>query len=193
MTNAGLFTCDGCGQLADAEHVARRLRRLEWATRYRPVHIQALMLGGVAPRLDSECLYAPETEFQGDAGKILRAAGVSWERKPHEAVVTEFQKLGVMLAYVLECPLNEGAEASQGHGMLEKQLPATLARIRRSLQPKRVVLFSAEVGEVADTVRRAELGCLVLPRQGAPFLSSLNRDEEQIRAFREALWGPAKA
>jgi len=36
-----LLPCDGCGQPASAEHIARRLQRLEWATRFRPIHIQA--------------------------------------------------------------------------------------------------------------------------------------------------------
>src|ERR1700740_33549 len=42
--------CDGCGQKASEEHLTRGLRRLEWATRYRPVHIHTLLLGGFFPR-----------------------------------------------------------------------------------------------------------------------------------------------
>ena len=37
MTNLIALRCDGCGQAASPEHMARRLRRLEWTTRYRPV------------------------------------------------------------------------------------------------------------------------------------------------------------
>jgi len=44
-----LLPCDGCGQPASAEHIARRLQRLEWATRFRPIHIQALLLAAFRP------------------------------------------------------------------------------------------------------------------------------------------------
>jgi hypothetical protein len=206
------MTCDGCGQAADAEHVARRLRRLEWATRYRPVHIQALILGSVAPDSDSAYLYAPETAYQGDAGNILRVLGIHTEGKTHDAVLTEFQKLGLMLAYVLECPVDgspvtvdriasedgpherrpaDSAEAGQVGPLLEKQLPTTLARIRRSLRPKRVVLFSAELAGLADRLRR-EVECSVFPVDGAPFaLSPIGRQEE-AGAFWEAVHVPPR-
>src|SRR5207249_10650226 len=48
LSNSTDLPCDGCGQAASAEHIARRLRRLEWATRFRPVHIHTLLRGGVA-------------------------------------------------------------------------------------------------------------------------------------------------
>src|SRR5215467_8497277 len=67
--------CDGCGQMGSPEHIARRLRRLEWATRYRPVHIQTLLLAGIAPGEDAEFLYAPGGEFHGEAELLLRAVG----------------------------------------------------------------------------------------------------------------------
>jgi hypothetical protein len=181
------LTCDGCGQMADAEHFARRLRRLEWATRFRPVHIQALILGGIASRTDAEFLYAPETRFQGEAGNILRGARVSVEGKSHEVVLTEFQKLGLMLTHVLECPLNEGCSGSQGRTIMEKQWAAVTARIRRSLKPKQVVLISGELGEMAETVRRTDLGCPVWPAEGGAFFSSGSVREAEVRAFQAAV------
>jgi hypothetical protein len=166
MTATIHLTCDGCGQLADAEHFARRLRRLEWATRYRPVHIQALLLGGVAPKLDSEFLFAPDARFQGESGNILQAAQVPTEGRLHDAILSEFQKLGLMLTYILECPLENSVEPGQTGEPLEKHLPAALARIRRSLRPKRIVLFSAELVELAPKLRHANLGCPIWPASG---------------------------
>src|SRR5213593_3601449 len=72
VSNSTDLPCDGCGQAASAEHIARRLRRLEWATRFRPVHIHTLLLGGVAPREDAEFLYAPGDEFRGEAEFVAR-------------------------------------------------------------------------------------------------------------------------
>src|SRR2546429_3637145 len=81
VSNSTDLPCDGCGQAASAEHIARRLRRLEWATRFRPVHIHTLLLGGVAPREDAEFLYAPGDEFRGEAADLLRAVGISTRGK----------------------------------------------------------------------------------------------------------------
>jgi hypothetical protein len=134
--------CDGCGQPADAAHIARRLERLAWSTRYRPLHIQALLLAGIAPRRDSEFLYAPETLFEGEAGEILKAVALETAGKTTESVLAEFQKMGLMLAHVLECPLEDGADAA---ALMEKQVGPTLARVRRSLKPKKVVLVSPEI------------------------------------------------
>jgi hypothetical protein len=162
MTNTNL-QCDGCGQIADAAHIARRLKRLEQATRYRPVHIQALVLGGIAPKNDAEFLYAPDGLFAGEAGAVLLAAGISMEGKTAEVVLAEFQKLGLMLAHVLECPVGDGADRP---ALMEKQLGAVFARIRRSLKPKRVVLVSEEMRGMAGRFREAELGCGVVLAEG---------------------------
>jgi hypothetical protein len=162
MTKTNL-QCDGCGQIADAAHIARRLKRLEQATRYRPVHIQALVLGGLAPKNDAEFLYAPEGLFAGEAGAVLLAAGISTEGKTAEVVLAEFQKLGLMLAHVLECPVEDGADLP---ALMDKQLAAVFARIRRSFKPKRVVLVSEEMRGMAARFREAELGCRVVLAEG---------------------------
>src|SRR6266705_1720713 len=99
MSNAISVRCDGCGQIASPEHIARRLRRLEWATRYRPVHIQTLLLGAIAPVEDREFLYSPGKEFRGEAAVLLRAVGISAAGKPAEAIQAEFQRAGYFLTY----------------------------------------------------------------------------------------------
>jgi len=156
MANPLLLSCDGCGQLADSAHISRRLRRLEWATRFRPLHIQTLLLAGVAPASDREYLYAPEGKFQGGAENVLRWARIAYEGKSVEAVLAEFQKAGFMLVHLLECPV----EADQQVGpLIQKALPGTVARIRRSLKPKRVVLLAAEPW--AERLQAPDLGCPV--------------------------------
>src|SRR2546427_11951448 len=76
MTSSIELPCDGCGQNASTEHIARRLQRLEWATRYRPVHIHTLFLGSASPQKQEEFLYSPNGEFPGEAGGLLGGAGV---------------------------------------------------------------------------------------------------------------------
>lgn len=165
--------CDGCGQTASAEHIARRLRRLEWATRYRPVHIQTLLLGGLAPYEDAEFLYSPGGEFHGEAGPLLEALGISFAGKAAESVHTEFQGAGFFLAHILECPLEstgQGREtAADGTKLLREHLPSLASRIRRSLKPKRVTLVTEIPATVVQDILSLHLNCPIVLDNGKPF------------------------
>jgi len=189
MSNPILLPCDGCGQLANSAHISRRLERLAWATHFRPVHIQALLLSGIVPSRNSDFLYSPSTSFQNgtEAATILKAAQLSTEGKSHETILTEFQKLGLMLTHILECPLDENVSTSVAPALLQKQLPATIARIRRSLKPKRLLLISCELQPFVDHFHHAGLDCPVLKSPGTTFLSSQPPSETDLQAFRAAL------
>jgi hypothetical protein len=180
--------CDGCGQLADSQHFSRRLHRLECATRFRPLHIQTLLLGAIVPATEDEFLYTASSSFGGEARVILEAAQISTKGKSPESVLAEFQKLGLALAHVLECPLEPSTPAADAPRLLESQLPAAIARIRRSLKPKRVLLVSPDLTSMADTLRRADLGCPILPSSGTFFLN-WHPTEEELTALRMALAG----
>jgi len=182
-----MLPCDGCGQLADPQHIALRLQRLEWATRYRPIHIQALLLGGIAPKSNDEYLYSPDAAFQGEARKILDAIQIALEGKTAESVLTELQKSGLMLIHVLECPLSTSLSTLDTRPLLEKQLAPTVTRIRRSLKPKRVLLLSASLQPLAEQLRQTDLGCPVYPATGGVFLGSPTSNNVELQAFREAL------
>ncbi len=153
-----LLTCDGCGQSATPEHTARRLQRLEWSTRYRPIHVGALLLSGISPRDDADFLYAGK--FAGEAGRVLEAVGIAGGGKAPEAVLSEFQRGGFFLAHLVECPLENG-EVAQGPAetLLVDRLPAVMARIRRSLKPKKVILVSRSLEPVVARLKEADLGC----------------------------------
>jgi hypothetical protein len=189
MSNPIHLPCDGCGQLAGPEHIARRLQRLEWATRFRPVHIQTLLLGGVPPQSDDEYIYTPSAPISGEALTILQAVQVSTEGKSREAILAEFQKLGLMLTHVLECPLAPSVSLSETSTLIQKHVPAALARIRRSLRPKRVFLISAHLQRLADQLHQVNLDCPVFPAPTGTFLPSLTPGEREFQAFRAALAG----
>src|SRR5438309_9521348 len=108
MTNSIALRCDGCGQTASSAHTARRLQRLEWTTRYRPVHINTLVLGAFSPQEESDFLYPPGGEFHGEAALLLDALGISAVGKAADVVQAEFQRAGFFLTHVLECPLDRG-------------------------------------------------------------------------------------
>lgn len=188
MKSDEILRCDGCGQMGWPEHIARRLRRLEWATRYRPVHLQTLLLGAIAPREDAEFLYAPGGEFCGEAELLLQAVGVSFAGKTSETVHAEFQAAGFFLTHILECPLESGEHAGAGaSALLRDHLPAVASRIRRSLKPKRVMLVAEIAPEVVQDILTRDLGCEVILNEGRPFVLAPAVKEAEIARFRAVL------
>jgi hypothetical protein len=181
MTSSIELPCDGCGQIASAGHIARRLQRLEWATRYRPVHIHTLFLGSASPQKQEEFLYSPNGEFQGEAATLFQAAGVSTAGKTAEAVHAEFQRAGFFLTHVLECPI-ENESGPVLPSLMEQRLPAVAVRIRRSLKAKRVVLISRGLETVLEKFVALPLGCPLVLDDGRPF--ALDGSDTQKAAAR---------
>jgi hypothetical protein len=158
--------CDGCGQPAPSEHIARRLRRLELTTRFRPIHLQAVFLGAQSPARNEEFLYDAEGGFQGEAADLLRALNMESSGRSAETVLLEFQKKGYLLTHVLECTGEQGSGMTE---LLKKKLPSVLRRLRASLRPKRVVVFSAALAPIVAELKAAQVGAEVMLDGDAPF------------------------
>ena len=156
MRSASLI-CDGCGQTASPEHIARRLKRLEMMTRFRPVHVQALLLGAVSPVSDADHLYSAQGEFQGEATELFDGLAIESQGRSVEATLAEFQRRGFLLTYVLECP-SELGDADQLKEAITRRLGATAARIRRSFKPKKVYLLGEELDPFVSLFRAEDLG-----------------------------------
>lgn len=180
------LACDGCGQPASPEHIARRLQRLEWTTRYRPIHIGALLLGGFSPLADADFLYSGT--FEGDAKRLLDAVGISYTGKTPDAVLSEFQRGGFFLTHILECPLESGqAGPLVCESLLTKRVSSVLTRIRRSLKPKRVFLISESLAPLGAGLSTAEVGCPVILDGGQPFGLDSSWFSEAAKHLRAAL------
>jgi hypothetical protein len=180
--------CDGCGQLASPEHVARRLRRLEWTTRYRPVHIGTLLLGAVAPQNDAEFFYSPAGDWNGEARILLAATGLAVQGKSVEATLGEFQRGGFFLTHVLECPQEHG-EVASFQKLAAARWPFVLARIRRSLKPKRLTPISQALEPFLAALNSEELSCAILLDQGKPFALDGQTASGAAERLRQALTG----
>jgi len=193
MTDTKSLVCDGCGQTASADHIARRLQRLQWTTRYRPVHINTLLLGAFSPQEERDFLYAPSGELHGEAALLLDALGISTAGKAADAVHAEFQRAGFFLTHVLECPLGRDAgQGTEAAALLAQRLQPVATRIRRSLKPKRVVLISRALGPILEKILALELGCPVVMDNGKLFEFDGPRRENTATRLREALAGPAR-
>jgi hypothetical protein len=191
MSNTDL-RCDGCGQLASPEHIARRLQRLEWTTRYRPVHIGTLLLGAVAPQNDLEFIYSPAGQWKGEAQILLEAAGLTIDERSAEAVLAEFQRGGFFLTHVLECPVENGAGGNLEQ-RIANHLPSVLARIRRSLKPKRLAPISRALEQSLPALSSGELPCAILLDRGKPFALDADSADEPASRLRDALASPTAA
>jgi hypothetical protein len=185
------LACDGCGQAASPEHIAKRLRRLEWTTRYRPVHIGTLLLGAISPDAEADFLYAGK--FEGEAARMLECVGIGASGKTAETALAEFQKAGYFLTHVLECPLENAAQTSdrEQEALLRERTTAVAARIRRSLKPKRAILLSDELLPLLDRLSSAELGCPLILDGGKPFALDRIEDNSSLARLRQALAGTA--
>jgi hypothetical protein len=179
--------CDGCGQAASAEHVARRLKRLEWMTRYRPVHVGTVLLGAYSPEADSDFLYAETTEITGEAARVLASVGISADRKTKEAVLSEFQRGGFLLGYVMECPLEpESRNDVALAALLKARMPAFLARLRRSFMPKRVASISSKLDPLFAGLTETDLGCTLVSNGGKSFAFDGADPQQEIERLRHA-------
>jgi hypothetical protein len=180
MTKTVPVKCDGCGQQASPEHITKRLARLEWTTRYRPVHIGTLLLGAAAPQDDSDFLYAQTGNFAGEP-EVLLKAGTSSVGKSAEAALAEFQRAGFFLTYVMDCAV-EPRSADDLERLLADRLPAAVTRIRRSLKPKTLVPISAVLAPFVGALQNADLGCGLLLDDGKPF--ALDGDAPELASTR---------
>jgi hypothetical protein len=186
------LACDGCGQPASTEHIARRLQRLEWTSRYRPVHMATLLLGGFSPLADADFLYSGK--FEGEAGQLMEAVGISPAGKTPETVLNEFQRAGLFLTHLLECPLESGqAGPLVCESLLEKRISSVMTRIRRSLKPKRVILISESLAPLSTRLSSAELGCAVILDGNQPFGLDSSDVAQAVKRLRSALAAPIAA
>jgi hypothetical protein len=138
-------------------------------TRYRPIHVQVLILGAASPAADADHLYSADREFYGEGLALLTALGIYQAGRSVEAVLTEFQRRGFLLAHILECPVDPD-HAVAGRALLETRFAATAARIRRSLKPKKLVLLGEALDSFATRLANELPGIeIVQPEQGRSF------------------------
>jgi hypothetical protein len=125
-----------------ADHIRRRIERLELATRYRPVHIQTLLIGAAPPEAMEEYFYSSE-----------KAAA-------------ELQRNGIFLVYAVECPLAAGANLSEA---ARRVASTVVTRVKFSYKPKSIVLFSPGTAGLIAVLRDAGFGERLVLNNGAPF------------------------
>jgi len=119
---------------------------------------------------------------------LLEAVGISPVGKSSESVLGEFQRGGFFLAHMMECPLETGPSGQlSGELLVTRRVPAVMARIRRSLKPKRIILISELMAPFVATLSEIELGCPVLLNHGKPFGVDVPGNSEAAQSLRTVL------
>jgi hypothetical protein len=155
--------CDGCGALADEAHIRQRIERLEMATRFRPIHIQVLLLGDAPPVRIEDYFYRPvrEGESRSAAAKdffidMMKEARIDPQAAINEeAALAEFQRRGFYLADVVECPVATSEELSE---RVARATSTLLKRIEFSYRPKQVVPFGVAVKALIPVLQKSPIG-----------------------------------
>jgi hypothetical protein len=183
--------CDGCGAQVDEAHIRRRIERLELATRFRPIHIQVLLI-------DAAPLAAPADDFYRVAGSVKRSVASqlffdeiakSVGRNPHEkseeeTVLTEFQRRGFYLAYAVECPIESSEQLAAA---VTKLAPRVLLRVNTSYKPKFVAPISQALQPLIALLQSNSWADRLILLDGAPFDDASNSDPRHHAEFGSAL------
>lgn len=154
--------CDSCGRMVDAEHIRRRITRLAQASRFRPIHIHALVLDSCPPSDAADFFYnvaddrpARSThsrdyfnELAFCAADITAKSGAGAPKE--ETVLAEWQRRGLFLGYPVECPYESAAELADRIQTSGKTL---LLRLQTSYKPKFLALVSESTTGLIDTLR----------------------------------------
>lgn len=166
--------CDGCGAPADEAHIRRRIERLEMATRFRPIHIQVLLLGDAPPARVEDYFYRPlrEGESRSPGAKesfveVMKVAGIDADAAANdEAALAEFQHRGFYLADAVECPAEAPGEVNDRVTGMASTL---LKRIEFSYRPKHVVPLGAAVKTLIPVLQKSSIGDRLEVHSEMPF------------------------
>ena len=145
--------------------------------------------------MSAEFLYSPEEAHAGEAANLVAAAGISSAGKSGDAILSEFQRRGIYLTHVLECPLgvpSNGADFLSN--ALITRLPTLFTRIRRSLKPKRLAVISWSLTPLIERFTSAQLNCELVLDDGRAFALDHSNPAEvtaAIALFQDVLAVPA--
>ena len=178
----GMPVCDSCGREVDDEHIRARISRLEWTTRYRPVHMQFLLIDSTPPAKIEDFFYNPAKDrsvrsvaSRAYFDELMKCAGVpssSINNIDEDTAITEFQRRGCFLVYACECPL----APSEASAFCEKSAPVLLQRVRASYKPKRIVFLSKPAASAIPAFQQSEWNNSLVLDNGGPFIDPFLAD-----------------
>jgi len=184
--------CDGCGAAATDEHLRRRVEHLERATRFRPIHIETLIVYPAPPKRLEDYFYksgasrderspGARTFFDALTG-TFRGDEASSAAASEETLLAEFQRAGCFLVGCSQCPLDEAGVSTAD--LVGRLAPSVVLRVQYSYKPKHILLLSKEVAPLIAFLQQAGLEEKLLLRNGAPIEIPAFEDPAAIVRFR---------
>jgi hypothetical protein len=173
--------CDGCGAPADQAHIRGRIERLEFATRFRPIHIQVLLLDAAPLSRPEDYFYRPAARAEdrsADSRRFFDAIAkftgqASGESSQEESTLVEFQKRGFFLAYAVECPVENPGDLTP---VIRRLAPAVLLRLKFSYKPKFIAPISSALRELLPRFASEGWSDRLILNDGKPFDNPFSAD-----------------
>ena len=184
--------CDGCGLQVDDAHIRRRIARLELATRFRPIHIQVLLIDASPPMGEDDYFYRAASNREERSvvsrmyfDEIVKSAGIAvGAGVSEEAALTEFQHRGFFLAYAVECPVDSPEMLSDALNRLGRVM---VKRVNASYKPKYIVPISPSMGELTPLFEFSGWGERLVLNGGKPFVDPFLGDPQSQAEFGTSL------
>ena len=184
--------CDACGAQADEAHIKQRIQRLELATRFRPIHIQVLLLDAAPPAKLEDYFYHATTNSEQRSvasrmffSEMAKCAGhAPGTHAQEESTLAEFQKRGFFLAYAVECPVESSSELAQ---TIRRLAPTVALRLNSSYKPKFVAPISRMLQEVIPALESKGWSDKIILNDGKPFDDPLLGDPQRQAEFGTSL------
>lgn len=166
--------CDGCGESVEAGHIRQRIERLELATRFRPIHVNLLLIDAAPPIRREDFLYDASTPLRSRSAagqayfvELTKLAGATTgPDAPLEPILAEFQHGGFFLASAVECPMDDSDRLSE---VIRRLAPTVVCRVQASYKPKYVALISQPTRDLIEPLRASGWGERLILESGAPF------------------------
>jgi len=176
-----MHVCDGCGAQADDAHIRARIERLELATRFRPIHIQTLLIDAAPPARFQDYFYAVAADrsvrsvgSRAYFDELIKCAGFTSDAAIQEEVaLAEFQRRGLFLASATECPAGTPAEIDAA---VRKIAPTVVQRVKASYKPKYIALLSDAARELIGPLSDAGWKDRLILDGGGPFINPFLAD-----------------
>jgi len=178
--------CDGCGSDVDAQHIRHRIERLELATRFRPVHIQVLLIDEAPPARLEDYFYGSATGGSIRSAtpaqyrdELIQCAGLALSSgHQDESLLADFQRRGFFLAHAAECPV----ENSKLEDAVRRLSGTIVKRVQYSYRPKNIALLSASTQSLVSVFEESGWGDRLILDEGRTFAGP-----NFSKRFREAL------
>jgi len=173
--------CDGCSVEVSDQHIRERIERLELATRFRPVHISALLIDSAPPQRLADYFYNPakDRSLRSPASRmyfdeLVKCIGEEPGREiDEEAALGDFQRRGLFLTYAAECPMDDYAHLRDA---IQHLAPTVLRRVQTSYRPKYVALLSLPSRGLLSAFQAAGWGDRLVLDGGVPFVEPFFHD-----------------